>query len=56
MHSLQQNASDVDVFNKVSLRAVGKDDARLTNSYMGNNEAGVNNSYNYHNVFNLIQG
>lgn len=31
----------MDVFNEVSLRAVGEDDARLTNSYTGDNEAGL---------------
>ena len=39
--SLKQNASDVDVFNKVSLRAAGQEEAQLTNSDMENNEAGL---------------
>lgn len=41
VRSLKQNASDVDVFNKVSLRAAGREEARLTNSDMENNEAGL---------------
>lgn len=56
MLSLKGNASDVDVFNKASLRAAGQEEAQLTNSYTENNEAKVNNSIYYHNVSNLIQG
>lgn len=41
VRSLKQNASDVDVFNKVSLRAAGREEAWLTNSDMENNEAGL---------------
>lgn len=38
---MQSNGSDVDAFNEVSLRAVGEDDARLTNSYTADNEVGL---------------
>lgn len=35
------NASDVDVFNKASLRAVGRGESPALNSYMENNQAGL---------------
>lgn len=55
VHSLQENASDVDVFNKVSLRAVDQKEAQ-TATVHGKSSGRVNNSNNYHYVFNLIQG
>lgn len=41
MRSLKGNASDVDVFNKTSLGALGREEALLINSYMENNQAGL---------------
>lgn len=36
---LESDGVHVDVFKEVSLRAVGENDGRLTNSYTGDNEA-----------------
>ena len=41
MHSLKENASDVNVFNKASLRAVGQEEAQLVNNCLENNQEGL---------------